>query len=62
MPSMISASVTLSILPLVLLAISIAYIPSAGLPIAIDLAMVSGLTGAIKSRPSLKAVAMGEQP
>ena len=36
--------------------------PSAGLPMAMDLAMVWGLTGETKSRPSLKAWAMGEQP
>ena len=36
--------------------------PSAGLPIASDLAMVSGLTGRMASVPSLYAVATGEQP
>ena len=36
--------------------------PSAGLPMASDLAMVSGLTGRIASEPSLKAAETGEQP
>ncbi len=36
--------------------------PSAGLPIARLLAMVSGLTGRIASTPPLKAVETGEQP
>ena len=36
--------------------------PSAGLPIASDLAMVSGLTGRIASSPALKAAETGEQP
>ena len=39
-----------------------AYQPSAGLPMASDLAMVSGLTGRMASVPSAKAVATGEQP
>jgi hypothetical protein len=36
--------------------------PSAGLPMASDLAIVSGRTGRMASTPSLKAVATGEQP
>ena len=36
--------------------------PSAGLPIASDLAMVSGLTGRQTSVPFAYAVATGEQP
>ena len=36
--------------------------PSAGLPMASDLAMVSGLTGLIASTPALKETATGEQP
>ena len=36
--------------------------PSAGLPMASDLAMVSGLTGRIASVPALYAAATGEQP
>ena len=36
--------------------------PSAGLPMARHLAMVSGLTGRIASAPALKAVETGEQP
>ena len=41
---------------------SSAYGPSAGLPIASDLAIVSGLTGRQKSRLASNAVATGEQP
>ena len=36
--------------------------PSAGLPIASDLAIVSGFTGRQKSCPAANAVATGEQP
>ena len=45
MPSRTSSSVTASIEPPLLRASSSAYGPSAGLPIASDLAIVSGLTG-----------------
>src|SRR5215204_6661854 len=38
------------------------YGPSAGLPMASDLAMVSGRTGATKSSPARYAAATGEQP
>ena len=62
MPAIISASVTSSMLPLVLRGSSRAYMPSALLPMAMDLAMVLGLTGVMKSRPSLYAWEMGEQP
>ena len=48
-PSMISASLTASIEPPVRRARSSAYGPSAGLPMANDLASVSGLTGWQKS-------------
>ena len=53
---------TESIEPPVRRARSSAYGPSAGLPIASDLAIVSGLTGRQKSRPASNAVATGEQP
>jgi hypothetical protein len=39
-----------------------AYQPSAGLPMASDLAMVLGLTGRMASVPWAKAVATGEHP
>ncbi len=39
-----------------------AYHPSAGFPMASDLAMVDGLTGRMTSLPSAKAVATGEHP
>src|ERR1700759_3701949 len=48
-PSRISSSVTASMPPPLRRARSSAYGPSAGLPIASDLAMVSGLTGRQKS-------------
>ena len=41
---------------------SSAYQPSAGFPMASDLAMVLGLTGRMASVPSAKAVATGAQP
>ena len=53
---------TESIDPPVRRASSIAYGPSAGLPIASDLAIVFGLTGRTMSWPSANAVATGEQP
>ena len=62
MPARISSSVTLSIPPPVRRASSIAYGPSAGLPMASDLAIVSGLTGRQTSVPAANAVATGEQP
>src|SRR3990167_6402069 len=61
-PSIISWSVTDSPLPLLSLIASIVYIPSAGFPIARDLAMVFGLTGLMISLFSFKAVTTGEQP
>src|SRR5947209_6420016 len=60
--SRMSSSLTASIVPPVRRARSSAYGPSAGLPIASDLAMVSGLTGRQKSWPASNAVATGEQP
>jgi hypothetical protein len=48
-PATISSSVTSSIVPPVLRATSSANTPSAGLPIARDLAIVSGRTGLQKS-------------
>ena len=62
MPSRISSSVTESTEPPERRARSSAYGPSAGFPIASDLAIVSGLTGRQKSLPSSKACATGEQP
>ena len=62
MPARISSSLTLSITPPVARASSTAYGPSAGLPIASDLAIVSGLTGRQTSVPAANAVATGEQP
>ena len=56
------APVTLSIPPPVAWASSTAYGPSAGLPIASDLAIVSGLTGRQTSVPAANAWATGEQP
>ena len=61
-PSRISSSVTESIAPLRRRASSSAYGPSAGLPIASDLAIVSGFTGLQTSQPASKAWATGEQP
>src|SRR5919205_1357655 len=49
-------------LPPVFLARSIAYGPSAGLPIASDLAIVDGRTGLQKSWPAANALATGLQP
>ena len=62
MPARISSSSTASIAPPVARASSIAYGPSAGLPIASDLAIVSGLTGRQTSWPAANAAATGEQP
>ena len=62
MPARISSSVTESTPPPVLRASSTAYGPSAGLPMASDLAIVSGLTGRQTSLPASKAWATGEQP
>ena len=62
MPARISSSVTASTLPPVRRASSTAYGPSAGLPMASDLAIVSGLTGRQTSVPAAKACATGEQP
>ena len=62
MPSTISSSVTAAMAPPLRRTTSRAYQPSAGLPIASDLAIVAGLTGRMWSLPSAKAVATGEQP
>ena len=61
-PSIISASGTDAHEPPDLRIASRAYQPSAGLPMASDLAMVSGLTGRMASVPSAKAVATGAHP
>ena len=62
MPARISSSVTESIDPPPRRARSSAYGPSAGLPIASDLAIVSGFTGRQMSQPASNACATGEQP
>jgi hypothetical protein len=62
MPSMISASVTADIPPPLCRTTSRAKYPSAGFPMASDLAMVSGFTGLIVSDPDRNAAAMGEHP
>src|SRR5215218_1926963 len=62
MPARISSSETASIEPPVRRARSSAYGPSAGLPIASDLAIVLGRTGVQKSCPAANAPATGEQP
>ena len=62
MASITSSSVTAAQDPPVLRMTSRAYQPSAGLPMASDLAMVLGLTGRMASVPCRKAVATGEQP
>ena len=56
MPSTISSSVTSSIAPPVRRTTSSAYGPSAGLPMASDLAIVSGFTGRTTSWPAANAV------
>ena len=56
MPARISSSVTASIAPPLRRASSSAYGPSAGLPIASDLAIVSGLTGLQMSQPALEGL------
>ena len=61
-PSITSSSVTEAQEPPDLRMASSAYHPSAGLPMASDLAMVFGFTGRMASMPSAKAVATGEQP
>ena len=62
MPSTISSSVTAPNPPPVVRTTSSAKYPSAGLPIASDLAIVSGFTGRIVSAFSMNASATGEQP
>jgi hypothetical protein len=62
MPSRTWSSLTSSTAPPVRRQMSSTYTPSAGLPMARLLAMVSGLTGRIASVPALNAVATGEQP
>src|ERR1035441_5493049 len=61
-PSRTSSSVTDAHDPPDLRMTSSAYQPSAGLPMASDLAMVDGFTGRMASVPSAKAVATGEHP
>src|SRR5690606_26050736 len=60
--STISGSLTCSTAPPVRRQTSSTYGPSAGLPMASDLAMVSGLTGWITSWPFSQARATGEHP
>ena len=62
MASITSSSVTAAHEPPVRRMTSSAYQPSAGLPMASDLAIVLGLTGRMASVPWRKAVATGEQP
>src|SRR3954449_9908493 len=62
MPWTTSSSLTSSIAPPVRRTTSSTYGPSAGLPIASDLAMVSGRTGATTSYPASYACTTGEQP
>src|SRR5689334_5865148 len=62
MPSTTSSSETSSIAPPVRRATSSTYGPSAGLPMASDFAIVSGLTGFTTSWPSRNACATGEHP
>ena len=62
MPSTTSSSQTSSIAPPVRRTTSSAYGPSAGLPIASDLAIVSGFTGRTTSWPAANACDTGEQP
>src|SRR3954464_10796694 len=59
MPARVSSSSAQSMLPPVLRASSIAYGPSAGLPMASDLAIVSGLTGRQTSVPAANGGAGG---
>jgi hypothetical protein len=61
-PARTSSSLTASTPPPVVRATSSAYGPSAGLPMARDLAMVSGRTGRHTSWPAAKAAATGEHP
>ena len=56
MPSTISSSVTAATAPPERRTSSRAYVPSAGLPIASDLAMPLGFTGRMKSAPDSNAV------
>lgn len=62
MPSTTSSSETSSTAPPVRLTTSSTYGPSAGLPMASERAMVSGLTGCTTSWPFLNAAETGEQP
>ena len=62
MPSTTSSSVTSSTAPPVRRTVSSTYGPSAGLPIASDLAIVSGRTGCTTSWPRANACDTGEQP
>ncbi len=62
MPSTIRSSSTSATAPPVRRQVSSTYGPSAGLPMASDLAMVSGRTGATTSRPSWNARATGAHP
>ena len=59
---MISSSVTIAPLPPVERTERSTWKPSAGLPMAIDLAIVFGFTGSGNSRPSSSARTTGAQP
>ncbi len=62
MPAMISSSVTIAPPPPVWRTARSTWKPSAGLPIAIDLAIVFGLTGSGNSSPASSARTTGAQP
>ena len=62
MPSRISSSVTAAKAPPEERTASSAYQPSAGLPMASDLAIVAGRTGLMASDPWRKALATGAHP
>ena len=62
MPSITSSSVTIAPEPPVARTERSTWKPSAGLPIAIDLAMVFGLTGSGNSSPASSARTTGAQP
>ena len=60
--STISSSLTSATTPPVRRTVSSTYGPSAGLPMASDLAMVAGRTGRTTSWPAANAAETGEQP
>src|SRR5208282_3670136 len=62
MESTISSSLTSAIAPPVRRTTSSTYGPSAGLPMASDLAMVAGRTGRTTSYPAANAAETGAQP